>query len=64
MSLFLFFGIAINSDSPDVGDKIIQAKILHPNFSTEELEKIVGFSHTTVSKYLLQFRSKFYNINV
>lgn len=50
----------LNSDSLDVGNKIIQAKILHPNFSAEELEKIVGFSHTTVSKYLLQFRSHFY----
>lgn len=50
----------LNSDSLDVGDKIIQAKILHPNFSAEELEKIVGFSHTTISKYLHIFRSKFY----
>lgn len=51
----------LNSDSPDVGNKIIQAKILHPNFSTEELEKVVGLSHTTISKYLLAFRDKFYS---
>ena len=53
----------LNSDSFDVGEKIIQAKILHPNFSTEELERIVGFSHTTVSKYLIAFRSQFYPLD-
>ena len=51
----------LNSNSFDVGEKIIQAKILHPNFSAEELEKIVGLSHTTISKYLLAFRDKFHS---
>ena len=52
----------LNSNSFDVGDKIIQAKILNPNFSAEELEKVVGFSHTTISKYLLAFRDKYFSI--
>ena len=52
----------LNSNSFDVGDKIIQAKILDPNFSAEELEKVVGFSHTTISKYLLAFRDKYFSI--
>lgn len=50
----------INSDSSDVAHKIIQTKILYPKLPVEELERIVGFSHTTVSKYLFAFRSKFY----
>lgn len=50
----------LNSDSSDVAHKIIQTKILYPKLPVEELERIVGFSHTTVSKYLFAFRSKFY----
>lgn len=50
----------LNSSSIDVGDKIIQAKILNPGFSAKELEEVVGFSHTTISKYLLTFSSKYY----
>lgn len=50
----------LNSDSLDVGNKIIRTKILNPNLPVEELEQIVGFSHTTVSKYLFKFRSHFY----
>lgn len=51
------------SDSFDVGDKIIRAKILHPSLSAEELERIVGFSHTSVSRYLNRFRSQFFSSN-
>ena len=58
----LFFAIRyfLNSSSIDVGGKIIRAKILNPGFSAKELEKVVGFSHTTISKYLLAFSSKYY----
>ena len=58
----LFFAIRyfLNSNSLDVGDKIIRASILNLGFSAKELEKVVGFSHTTISKYLLAFSSKYY----
>ncbi|MBR6013546.1 MAG: hypothetical protein IK062_07185 [Selenomonadaceae bacterium] len=49
----------LNSESSDVGCKIIQAKISFPSLSAEELEQLVGFSHTTVSKYSLAFHRQF-----
>lgn len=54
----------LNSSSIDIGDKIIRAKILNPNFSAEELEKVVGFSHTTISKYLRSFQQKYFSSEI
>lgn len=48
------------SDSNHIGIRIIQAKILNQQMSCEELEKHLGVSHTTISRYVRIFQQKFF----
>lgn len=50
----------IESDSNNIGIRIIRSKILNPNISAEELARSVNSSHTTVNKYINIFQEKFY----
>lgn len=50
----------LNSDSENIGIRIIRAKILQPNITIEELTNGLEVSHTTVNKYLQYFQQKFY----
>lgn len=48
------------SDSNHIGIRIIQAKILNQQMSCEELEKHLGVSHTTISRYARIFQQKYF----
>lgn len=50
----------LNSDSENIGIRIIREKILNPNITMEELTNSLEVSHTTVNKYLQYFQQKFY----
>lgn len=50
----------IESNSEDVGMKIIRFKILNPNITVEELASRLKLSHTTANKYIHSFQKKFY----
>lgn len=50
----------LNSDSENIGVKVIQVKILNPNITLDELTDSLKVSHTTVSKYIQYFQQQFY----
>ena len=52
----------IESNSEDVGMKIIHLKILNPNITVEELARSWDVSHTTVNKYIHSFQKNFYSL--
>lgn len=53
----------LESDSSDIGYKIIRMRILNPNLSVKEFKEYIGISHTTINKYLQLFQQKFYSQN-
>ena len=50
----------IETDSDNIGIKVIRLKILNPNITVEELARSLDLSHTTVNKYIHSFQKKFY----
>ena len=50
----------LNSNVENTSCRIIKTKIFNPHLSAEELENLVGFSHTTVSHYIHIFQQKYY----
>lgn len=48
------------SESNNIGIKIIRIKILNPNITSDELADAVNSSHTTINKYINLFQQEFY----
>ena len=53
----------LESDSSDIGYKIIRMKILNSNLSVKEFKEYTGISHATINKYVQLFQQKFYPQN-